>query len=282
MKTLSTASRGNHISLVVMLSRLGYHPFHRDLHECYYKSMLHDPAVRPVPTLTVNDNLGVWYDNKLGIGGSILEFAQYYWKLDCIQQALNKVLEICGPDDGESVTSNGAGRKRMAVKLPHYMISETLPVGSNAEISAFLHEAGMATTSDGLLREVYYYYIDQHRRRKYFFAAGWKNENGGWEVRSAGYSGCIGPAGMAFIPADPDRLLIFEEFKDYLRWRAEFKTYDPSILILNSNRFADAARSRAYKYREASFFAGERHLNNDIMSAIRQIPNHRIIHSISA
>jgi len=58
-------------------------------------------------------------------------------------------------------------------------------------------ESGLWELADLNIREVYYYVTDQKGKRKDFCAAGWMNENGGWEVCAQNYTGCIGTKGMS-------------------------------------------------------------------------------------
>ena len=60
------------VSLVDLLSRLGYEPVKIYAHEHKYYSMLRDSDTDP--SFYVNDQLNAWYDQGLGKGGDIIEF----------------------------------------------------------------------------------------------------------------------------------------------------------------------------------------------------------------
>ena len=57
------------VSLVDLLSRLGFEPVKKRGKEHEYFSMLHDETK---PSFFVCDELGVWYDQGLAIGGGLI------------------------------------------------------------------------------------------------------------------------------------------------------------------------------------------------------------------
>jgi hypothetical protein len=121
--------------------------------------------------------------------------------------------------------------------LTHWGITMRLPI--------FCWKAICWKLADLNIQEVNYYVIDQKGKRKDFCAAGWQNENGGWEVRAQKYSGCIGTKGMTFIPGSQSVLAIFPEYVDFLKRRNDEHLYYASILILNHPEFLSAALKRA-------------------------------------
>ncbi|RZJ69583.1 MAG: hypothetical protein EOO45_13495, partial [Flavobacterium sp.] len=90
--------------------------------------------------------------------------------------------------------------------------------------------------------------------RREMFAAGWQNEQGGWEVRNAYFKGCLGKKAMSFIPGNHERIVLFEGMMDFLTWKKLSPLQDASVLILNSLSFLNPALQRAANYKTIELF----------------------------
>src|SRR3546814_1350866 len=77
------------VSLVDLLSRLGHEPARRSRKELIYLSMLRDNDTSP--SLSVNDQLGVWYDHGLGKGGSVIDFGLSYWNTTSVKEVAERI-----------------------------------------------------------------------------------------------------------------------------------------------------------------------------------------------
>ncbi|MCY1525662.1 hypothetical protein D9M68_606470 [compost metagenome] len=195
-----------------------------------------------------------------------------YWSGLNSDQVMEKISLLCSSPQDSLVSDDRAGRrKRRAVKIPYYHVDETRPIGCNPEITAYLQSQGIWEIGLGQIREVYYYVVDEKHRRKDFFAAGWQNENGGWEVMGRNFAGCLGRKGMTFIAGDTDSLILFEDYLSYLSWKYANRTAVQSILVMNAPEFLPAAKSRAAKFRHVAVFLGKEHLNEQLLSAIEKV-----------
>jgi hypothetical protein len=220
------------VSLVDLLSRLGFQPLRTAGRELLYLSMIRDSDTNP--SFSVNNNLGVWYDHGLGKGGNIIDFAMVYWKLP-FQETLQKIMQVAGQQSLENVYSSERKlRKRSAVKIPHYEIQEVKELGNNPAITEYLRSRKIWEAALNKLKEIYYYVEDQKGLRKYFFAAGWQNELGAWEVRNLYFKGCLGHKAISFIPGDVHQLAVFEGYINYLSWLCENPLATHTVLVLNS------------------------------------------------
>ena len=268
-KIEDTDSTKEQVSLCRLLSRLGYSPAKISGNEQLYQNVLRSPETRP--TFAVNSQLGVWFDHQTKKGGDIIDFGLAYWNGLSSAEVMERIRGLCCTSAAISPPpfDDHARRKRRAIKIPYYHVDQILPLGGNPEITTYLKTQGIWEMSMALLKEVYYYVIDEKRRRKDFFAAGWKNENCGWEVRSRNFSGCLGPKGMTFIRGDENSLVLFEEFTDYLSWKYQYRTSNASILVLNSPEFLQAATKRATKFKDvAVFFGKNQRLGDQLLEAV--------------
>eukprot|EP01037_Dinobryon_pediforme_P007119 gene7119-7185_t len=241
-------------------TRLGYHPAYKSGKELFYLSMLREERT---PSFCVDDKLGVWYDwggaNPSGIkGGNVIDLALAYWYPLCFRDVLQRINETCNIEpETAPVTSRENFRPRKATKIPNYKISEVKDLGNKPAITNYLQSRGIWPVAHQHLKEVYYYIEDEKKLRKYFFSAGWKNENGGWEVNNPYFKGCLGPKGLTIIPGDSNRLALFEGMIDYLSWKFEQQDDGETVILLNRVTFIEASNLNVYldtKYLDIFWF----------------------------
>lgn len=136
-------------------------------------------------------------------------------------------------------------RPRIPQKIPYYVVKQIMPVGVHADISEYLQGCGVFELAKSFLSDVYYYAVDEKGKRKYFLAAGWQNDNKGWEIRTAVFKSCIGFQAITCIPRHSKKAIIFENFIDFLSWKLEHPTDDASIIVLNSPKMLEQAINKA-------------------------------------
>jgi hypothetical protein len=230
---LNASDIKDQVSLVALLTNLGYKPSRKSGKEMMYLSMLRDSDTDP--SFAVNDKLGVWYDHGAGKGGNIIDFGLAYWPALSFREVLKKIVEVS--DTPVSVPLGAAEKcrkRRHAVKVPYYLVEKIMDLGNSDAITAYLESRDVWAAAQGRLKEVYYYVEDEMKFRKYFFAAGWQNESGGWEVRNKYFKGCLGIKGLTLIPGDDTRLAVFEGYLNYLSWLTTNTHATETALILNS------------------------------------------------
>lgn len=249
---LSAADIKEQVSLIDLLSSLGHEPVRRTGKELLYLSMLRESDTKP--SFAVNEGLNVWYDHGSGKGGNIVDFGIAYWPLTTFIDVLHKIQSTVKQEIIPNQPRENTGRQRMAVKIPHYQIEEIKPFGTNAAITAYIKERGIEKAAQEKLQEVYYYVEDQKKLRKHFFAAGWPNELGGWEVRNRYFKGCLGHKAHTHIPGNPEKLVIFEGYLDYISWLTEHPENNSTILVLNTLSLLEAAIRKAKAYPEVDLY----------------------------
>ena len=266
------------VSIVDLLSRLGYEPVKIHGQESKYFSMLHTETQ---PSFYVKDPLGVWYDQGLGKGGTIIDFGLAYWKLP-FQETLEKIVQVCGTNlPLVNYDRQEGARKRSAVKIPHYEVEEIKPLGNNPQITDYLNYRGIWQAAQNRIQEVYYFVEDQKKQRKYFFAAGWQNELGSWEVRNKYFKGCLGHKAISFIPGDQNRLAVFEGYINYLSWLTDNPGADDSVLVLNSIALLNAAAKTAQQYsNRAVYFDRDQTGHNATLEFVKAVPQARDLSSL--
>ncbi|MBB1644543.1 hypothetical protein [Sphingobacterium sp. UME9] len=235
--------------LVTLLKTLGHEPVSINGDEFGYASVFGKRTNNKI-VLTVNQQFKSWFDSSLGKGGNLMDFARTYWPDLSTERIEEKLREI----QTQSAKKDRPLRKRKATKIPDYRVARSRPLGYNNEVTDFLMESGLWELADLNIREVHYYVTDQKGKRKDFCAAGWLNENGGWEVRAQNYTGCIGTKGMTFNSGSRSVLAIFPEYVDYLKRRNDKHLQYASVLILNHPEFLSAALKRASHFGKVLFY----------------------------
>jgi hypothetical protein len=259
------------ISIVNLISRLGYQPVKTYGKELKYHSMLRDSDT--TPSFSVNEQLGVWYDHGLAKGGNIIDFGLAYWRLP-FQETLEKIAQTCDSDlPLLNYDQQTGARKRSAIKIPHYEVEDIKALGSNPAITEYLNYRGIWNAAQDRMNEVYYYVEDQKKQRKYFFAVGWQNELGAWEVRNKYFKGCLGHKAISFIPGYENRLDIFEGYFNYLSWATENPLATDSVLVLNSIALLNTAIKKAQQYSDvAIYFDRDQTGHNAALELIKALP----------
>jgi hypothetical protein len=248
---LNAADIKEQVSLVDLLSRLGHEPVRRTGKELLYLSMLRESDTKP--SFAVNEGLNVWFDHGSGKGGNIVDFGVAYWPLTSFIDVLHKIQSTVKQEIVQNHFRENA-RQRMPVKIPHYEIEDVKDMGNNAAITWYIKERGIGQIGQDKLKEVYYYVEDQKKLRKHFYAAGWQNELGGWEVRNKYFKGCLGHKAHTFIAGNPEKLVAFEGYLDYLSWLTENEESNASILVLNTLSLLEAGFRRAKSFPEIDLY----------------------------
>lgn len=253
--TLNAAEIKQKISIVTVLTNLGYEPKRKAGKELLYLSMLRDSDTKP--SFCVNEDLNTWYDHGMGKGGNIIDFGLLYWKNLGFSEVLSELVKTSNQDvSSQAVTYQKQIYNRLpkAIKVPHYKVEAVKPLGTNPFITDYLKMRGVWQVAGEKLQEVYYFVLDDKMRRKDFFAAGWQNEKGGWEVRNKYFKGCLGPKGMTYIQGSEYQLSVFEGYLNYLSWLFENKDSKDSVLVLNSLAFLTSGIDRAKSYEQVNIY----------------------------
>ncbi|MEN5196963.1 hypothetical protein [Sphingobacterium faecium] len=277
-ETKDEASMNDMLPITSLLKVLGHNAISTTEEESSYSSVLGEqPDNRGV--LKVSHRLNSWFDKSLGIGGNLMDFAQVYWPELSPEEIERKLHDIQMNISSAQPPDERPRRKRKAFKIPHYQIERTHPIGHNIEITDFLKKSGLWELADLNIKEIYYFVIDQKGRRKNFCAAGWQNENGGWEIRAQHFEGCIGTKGMTFLSRSESALAIFPEYVDYLKRRSDNYLHYASVLILNYPVFFSASMKRARHFKRVLFYVDE--MRNGYRSATEafmdKLPNKEVI-----
>ena len=174
------------------------------------------------PSFKVDYVQNLWYDFGLGEGGSIIDLVMR--------------LERC--DFAQAVRLLGSGeRTPMVIPLP-LPVPPTVPALRllsdmplrHPTLVGYLSSRGIdPDMAFGYCREVHY----AIKGREYF-AVGFRNDAGGWELRSERFKGGVSPKHITTIDNRSDTVLAFEGFMDFISYLSMEKQLQTNAAVLNS------------------------------------------------
>lgn len=218
MKTIQAIKR---LPIRTYLAERGLHPTKDNPRYGLYLSPLRKEHT---PSFKVDYVQNLWYDFGLGAGGSIIDLVMRLERCDFAQ-----ALRLLG--SGE--------RTPMVVPVP-LSVPPTVPVLRLLSDIPLRHPALVGYLSSrgidpaiaaACCREVHYAV-----GRRNYFAVGFRNDAGGWELRSDRFKGSMSPKYIATIDNRSDTVVAFEGFMDFLSYLSMKPDEWPHIdvAVLNS------------------------------------------------
>lgn len=187
------------ISITRVLYDIGHEPVKVINESQWYLSPLRKERK---PSFKVNTMLNRWYDFGEQIGGNIIDL----------------IIQIYGFSPGEALQY--LSRYDPDTILSSFGQQKTSNRIELLEVKPIQHKALKDYLQSRCIREdIYQEYckeVHYQVRGKRYFAVGFENQNGGYELRSKFFKGCIGKKDISYIKNNSSRLLVFEGFIDFL------------------------------------------------------------------
>jgi Toprim-like/CHC2 zinc finger len=263
MKKISCAE-ANQVDLVDYLMKLGYSAQKIRNNDYWYLSPFREEKTA---SFKVNRKMNAWYDHATGKGGRLVDFGILYHRC-----TVKEFLEKMSDEKGIIVSLHQqhfslAGEKK---ELPEQ--SGKIHVISSAEITdsnllEYLKERQIpvSVASQFCEQVCFELYNKKH------LAVGFKNNNGGYELRNSYFKGSSAPKQPKLITQnDSNNLTVFEGFFSFLSFKtlqqaiqknkAELPARQTDFLILNSLSFFEKNRETMEKYSNIHLF-----LDRDLM-----------------
>lgn len=213
------------IQITNYLSSLGFKPSRIVNNNYWYKSMIRDNELQA--SLKVDIQQNCWYDHGLGEGGNILDLIMKMHGIKSISQALKKLEE-------KSTTSSFSFHQCEKV-LPKKYTNDIQKIEylNNKALLEYIqnHRRINMKTARKYCSAIYY-----SRNQKPYFAIGFKNDQGGWELRNKYWKGCIGSKAITSILKGNASCSVFEGFIDFLSYLQLYPEQEDNcdFIILNS------------------------------------------------
>lgn len=201
------------------------------------------------PSFSVRYDKGLWYDFGLGEGGTLLQLVMR--------------LEGCSMAEAIRHLRKGATDEVPFQPLPTASPREDsslriLGVGEirHPALIGYLRERGIDPAGAGALCREVHYAVGERR----FFAIGFRNDAGGWELRSPQFKGSSAPKNITTFDRHGDTALLFGGFFDLLSYLTLQHEPEPAVDTAVLNSVVNLPRALPFLARHATILA---FLDND-------------------
>lgn len=244
----------NTVLISDFLAREGFTPVRQSAGQLAYKAPYRADGD---PSLVVNDRKGLWYDHGEGTGGRIIELAMKLYNTSDVEFTVKRINQLYINVPLEKIASR-SDLDTQERRKPHEVI-RVKSLGNNFAITAYLESRGILEEAikSRCVIEVYYDHINDVGDRKRYFGAGWKNDAGGYDVRSKYGKICIDNKDVLFIEGKVDRTNVFEGMMNFLSaLKEKTVTIDDTNIILNTLSLSKKAieKIKAYQPKEINLF----------------------------
>lgn len=227
-----TIEEAKNIRLADYLHSLGYAPVRQQGANLWYKSPFREETD---PSFKVNNEINKWYDFGLGQGGNIIALASELYCSVNVPYLLKLIAE-----QTPHIRPVSFSFREQSSAGPNFQHMEVKKLDSPVLLS---YLQGRGINLELAKKECCEVHFENNGKR--YFAIGFRNMNGGYEIRNRYFKGCIAPKDITHIRHEGrrnDACFVFEGFMDYLSFltiRSEKCSQMPCLdwqdyIILNS------------------------------------------------
>lgn len=206
----------------------GIKPVRENGNNCWYHSTLHEDHT---PSFKVDRNKNTWYDFGLGKGGTVVDFI-------CLLHKCNVTTALAKIGSNEAITLFSFPRQNYTQLSEENRIQI---LGVNDQISdillkRYLHERNVPIS----IAEKFCKQVNYQSGERTFTAIGFKNNAGGYELRSPNFKGSSSPKFISYLDQEAKSITVFEGFFDFLSYHSIHAGHElkaSNFLILNSLSF---------------------------------------------
>lgn len=244
-----TCREAREMDMVNYLSVLGHEPAMIRGNQFWYLPPLRSEKT---PSFKVNRRLNRWYDFGMGKGGNLIDFAITYF--DC---TVGDFLTILA--SSTTVQKPSANRLFSLVSNTdntRIVITCIKSLFHPALLDDLYERRITASITDRHCNEIHYSVSGSN-----YFAIGFKNDVGGYELRSSCFKGSSSPKAITRIQNGFNELAVFEGFMDFLSFltiTCSEEPYPMDFLVLNSLSFFEESFPLMDSYKRVSLY-----LDND-------------------
>ena len=208
----------NRISIRQFLAWRGIQPKYERNGYGMYLSPLREERT---PSFKVDYVQNLWYDFGLGEGGTLLTLVMRLERCDS-REAVRRLqngekgdtgIASISPGIGEPLGVGGALSVVRPATVPALRILSDASLRHPALVGYLASRGIVPPVAAAFCREVRY-----EINGRAFFAVGFRNDAGGWELRSARFKGGSSPKHITTIDNRSDTVIAFEGFMDFLAY----------------------------------------------------------------
>ena len=215
---MTVIPHSNRISIRDFLARRGIQPKYERNGCGMYLSPLREERT---PSFKVDYMRNLWYDFGLGEGGTLLTLVMRLER--CDRYAAIRILSSGEIRQAESTSLSSGIYERPAVggvspvlrpaAVPALRILSDAPLRHPALVGYLSSRGIVPSVAAAFCREVRY-----EVNGRAFFAVGFRNDAGGWELRSERFKGGSSPKHITTLDNGSDTAMAFEGFIDFLSY----------------------------------------------------------------
>jgi len=201
-----TIEEAKNIRLADYLHSLGYAPVRQQGANLWYKSPFREETD---PSFKVNTEINKWYDFGLGQGGNIIALASELYCSVNVPYLLKLIAE-----QTPHIRPVSFSFREQSSAGPNFQHMEVKELDSPVLLS---YLQGRGINLELAKKECCEVHFENNGKR--YFAIGFRNMNGGYEIRNRYFKGCIAPKDITHIKHGGRRnyaCFVFEGFMDYL------------------------------------------------------------------
>jgi len=223
------------MDIVTYLEGLSIKPQKVNGNDYWYLSPLRDEKT---PSFKINRKLNVWYDHGIGKGGKLVDLGILMHHCT-VQEFLEKL------NTREQFSS--FHQQAMPQQKPEEVVEKKIKLIAADPLTdpILCHYLGTRNIPAEIARN-YCLQITYLNGQKQLYAIGFKNNSGGFELRSPHFKSTVSPKDFTFLNTQKwDAVAVFEGFTDFLSLVALDKQILPELtnfLVLNSLSFFEKAR----------------------------------------
>ncbi len=253
------------LDMVDYLSNMGFKPHKISGKNYWYYSPLHDEKT---PSFKINRSMNKWYDFGEGKGGNLIDFGVAYHRCS--------VTDFLQRLDGAHHTPVAAHRptpQQTNAGNDTIQVSTVKPISSLPLIKYLRDRRIPLSLAQQHLQEVNYRLHDKN-----YYALGFRNDQGGYELRNQYIKASSSPKASTFIDQGADRLAVFEGFFDFLSYKAitDLQTHQSTnYLILNSASFFEQQLPRMQQHPQVHLFLDNDNTGSKLTAAALALDPHR-------
>ena len=225
----------NTISIKAYLAKHNIHPVKKSPHTALYHSPLRADANA---SFKVDLEKNLWIDYGTNEGGTLIDLVMRLKRCSTYKAMLElEQIDINAENCSNIHTPEQTNAPTNSFSFHGKESTPTITIQRVAELvhPALLQYLDQRAINVSLAREhcKQIHYVTNNRN---YFALGFKNDAGGWNLRSEYFKGCTSMDISTHRVVDRDTALVFEGFMDYLSYLAINNLRKPteSIVILNS------------------------------------------------
>lgn len=264
MSSKLNCAQAREIDLVDYLGKLGYTAQKIRSGEYWYLSPL---RVEKSPSFKVDRGRNIWYDHGLGLGGTLIDFGLQFHQCSLVE--LLCILSEAKEQSFSFQQPHLRSQKGQLAKETKLQILHSEPLQQPSLSAYILHRGISLQTAKRYLEQVSY-----RVNEKEFMALGFRNNSGGYELRSETFKGSSSPKDSTLVKGSKttEILAVFEgifSFLSYLELRENYATLvqksrveddtvfekmEANFLVLNSLSFLEKRRETMEHYSKINLY----------------------------